>query len=281
MKLLFSKMSLICVIFIAFFCVGCGKDSDEDGDGQNSAMQTDKRSGLTKEQDKLNAELEKLRGVCKCYDDSRDERAVYELSRTVTDDPSNVGAIVDDVLSADDPNAVKFKILALGYSREEEGKAGLLRILMSDIDPRIKLIAAAAYGMSPNGKRMLLPLSEGGVFVWVGEVDSEEALQAIAVEWRNGSGGRLAGELYYQLLKASAPQSSVAVDALWDYVTDGENPVELVKDVSKYLKANPSFQSSLGFGSAERFAGRKHTLRGSKHTCRFFRQDPEFRFRVL
>ena len=242
MKLFYLIVSLF---LVALVTVSCG-DENKDDNGDKSAVETPGRPGLS---DNGSCPA----GICnpgpgKSVLVATDVNEVIETGKAIKADPSQAAKLTTEILAVGNPDAVKFKVLALGYSHTFEGNAALLRILTSDTgDSKLKLLAAAAAGLSPNGRRILLPLMKGGVFVNIGAIADEGIVQAVALEWQS-TDDLQAQKAYYEILQETAESSTVASNTLWDYVLDGGDSTEVLNraaELSRYLKANTETQTQL------------------------------------
>lgn len=242
MKLFYLIVPLLLIMMLM---AGCGDDGKDDN-GDKSAAETPDRPGLSNDG---SCPV----GVCNTGAEqsvpvATDVREMIEVGKAIKADPSKAAEVVSEVLAVGNPDAVKFKVLALGYSRTFEGRAALLRILTADTgDSRLKLLAAASAALTSNGRRILLPLMKGGVFVDIGAIDDEQIVQALAFEWQI-TDDIPSQKAYYEILQEAAGSSTVASDTLWDYVLDGSDSTETLAratELSRYLKANTETQTRL------------------------------------
>ena len=233
------------LLLVALAMTGCGEDN-KNANGDKSAVETPDRG-------KLADDGSCPAGVCspgtgRAVLVATDVNEVIETGKAIKADPAHAAEVVSEILAVADPDAVKFKVLALGYSHTFEGDAALLRILTADTgDSKLKLLAAAAAGLSPDGRRILLPLMKGGVFVNIGAIADEGIVQAIALEWQSTE-DLPAQKAYYEILQETAGSSMLASDTLWDYVLEGSDSTEVLNratELSRYLKTNSETQVQL------------------------------------
>lgn len=181
------------------------------------------------------------------HDQENFNKQTLSIGLDIRANPSLAASLTKEILSSNDPDMCKSRILALGMAHTEQAKAALLEILVSDADAKVKMLAAAAYAMTANGRIIRLPLREGGVRIAVGAIDDEAALQAIHTDWKYTE-DTAAKNVLFELLKMSAANSPTAANSLWEWILEGNAKWDKLKraaDVAPILKANTQVQNML------------------------------------
>jgi len=176
--------------------------------------------------------------------DEREEQ-VRSIAQSLRKAPDLAASLTRQILESGDSTEVQFFVFALGSSGTDEARAGLLELLVSDTDPKAKMIAAASYalGSSPVDEvRFHLPgFSKSIAIVKIGAIKDEAALQAIRMEWQFTE-DKEAEEVYFRVLRASAGTSDATANALWEWVQEdaGQRAAK-----AKALKGNAKMQGTL------------------------------------
>jgi len=244
---------LVCGTALAVVVWRTASKPGPSGEDSLPAPQPERRTMIASApSDSANEEFGRLAGslavINKTRTNAEISKQVANVALRIKNEPGLVASLISDIFVSGDPDESKFQILALGVARTEQAKAALLKILVSDTDSKMKMLAAAAFALTSAGaRRVLLPLPEGGVWVNAGPIDSEAVLQAIRAEWQYTEDGQ-ARKVFLELLELSSGNSQVAAGALWTYTLEGGYKSEVLRraaTVARSLKSNTQTQTML------------------------------------